>query len=87
MLVDSTQTTIFFWSYVAIIYFVVFNIALAVILEVYSDIRKENQSYFRRKKRISQQEPLPGRNKREEGEGSEEEKDGDGEEGQKIKNH
>ena len=48
--VDQNQTVIFFWSYVAIIYFVVFNIALAVILEVYSDIRKKNQDYFRAKK-------------------------------------
>jgi hypothetical protein len=54
MIVDSTQTTIFFWSYVALIYFVVFNIALAVILEVYSDIRRENQSYFRLKKRTAE---------------------------------
>jgi predicted membrane protein len=50
MLVDQSQTVIFFWSYVAIIYFVVFNIALAVILEVYSDIRRQNQDYFRAKK-------------------------------------
>lgn len=54
MQVDSSQTIVFFWSYVAIIYFVVFNIALAVILEVYSDIRKQNQDYFRIKKQESQ---------------------------------
>jgi hypothetical protein len=48
--VALVETGIFFWSFIAIVYFVIINIALAVILEVYADIKHENDTHFKGKR-------------------------------------
>ena len=43
-------TGLFFWTFLVVVYFVIFNVALAIILDAYAEVNEETAIYREKKK-------------------------------------
>lgn len=42
-------TALYFWTFLIIVYFVIFNVALAIILDAYAEVNEESRAYRAKK--------------------------------------
>lgn len=58
-------TAIYFWTFLVIVYFVIFNVALAIILDAYAEVNAESRAYrlLKQEKKINKDKwwLVPGR--------------------------